>query len=227
MKTLVIMTSAFLTLTCLQAQESRKIGNFVSVYTGGDVRVELIHSNEPKVEFKMLKGKETDLVTEVKGGQLKIKTNSNGWGGAGAKAEVKLYYTSLEEIEVSAGSTLNTREALKSRNLEIATSSGARATLLLECQILTVNAFFGSKANLIGTVKEKGSFEASSGAGIDASGLETAKVKAEASSGSSISVWAKDSLDADSSSGGRINYKGEPKEKNLSNNISGGNIGKL
>lgn len=217
---LVINIAAF-------GQNTRKVGDFSALYTSGDVRVELIKANEAKVEFTMIKGKETDLITEVNAGELKVKIKNNSWGKNGAKAEVKVYYNVLEEINASAGSSISSKTKVNGRNMEVICSSGARITVEIDAEKAKVVSTSGSKISLTGAISEDGAFDVSSGGNIDASNLTVKNVSAKASSGGRASVWAVESINADTSSGGNIKYKGEPKNKKLSNDISGGNIGRF
>ena len=66
----------------------------------------------------------------------------------------------------------------------------------------------------------------SSGAGIASQDLEANHVRASASSGAEVKVWANESLDASASSGGRIKYEGSPSDINRSKS-SGGSIRKI
>ncbi|MBP6398005.1 MAG: DUF2807 domain-containing protein [Saprospiraceae bacterium] len=210
------------------SQEVRNPGNFVSVYTGGDVKVELIPAATAKIEFKMLKGSADDLITEVSGGTLKIKINQGMYGGKKAKADVKVYYTNaLEGIEVAAGSTLTSKAPIKSRNLELSSSSGARMNIEVQADVVVMDGSSGSRSVVTGKIKDKVTVDGSSGANIDASLLEATRVEAEATSGANVKVWAVESLDAETSSGGKVSYKGDPKNKNVHASISGGNVSKL
>lgn len=208
-------------------QETRKVENFVSLYAGGNVKVELIESSTQKIEYTVIKGNESDLITDVSGGQLKIKIKQPMMGGSNAKAEVKVYYTKLEEIEAAAGATVSGKTPIKSRNLEVSCSSGARVNIKVDSDLLKMVGSSGSSTTLSGTVKEKLDVTSSSGAKIDASSLESKKVDATASSGSNIKVWAVESLDADASSGGKVGYKGDPKNKNFNTGMSGGNVSRI
>lgn len=212
----------------INGQEVRNPGNFVAVYTGGDVKVELIPAATPKIEFTMIKGSASDLITEVSGGTLKIKINQGMFRGKNAKADVKVYYNNvLENIEVTAGSNLVSKSPVKSRNLELTSSSGARMNIEVQADAVVMEGSSGSRSVVTGKIKDKITVDGSSGANIDASSLEATRVYAEATSGSNIRVWAVESLDAETSSGGKIGYKGEPKNKNIQASISGGNVSKL
>ncbi len=221
----LIIASCFLSTLTLIGQSSRNLHDFAALTISGDIKAELIQSSVPKVEIKMIKGVESDLATEVASGELKVKIKNNSWGRNGAKAEVKIYFVHLQEIDASAGSSVTTKETLRAENLTVEASSGASIRLNVEGAKMDVGASSGSSINLAGSCN-RGKFDSSSGARINASACVIKNVEADASSGSNIEVWVSESIDADSSSGGRVKYKGEPKSKKLSSNMSGGSISK-
>jgi hypothetical protein len=213
--------------TAIQAQDTttRKLSSFAGVHVSGNISVDLIASNEHKAEIKMIKGDESDIITEVKGGTLSVKT-SNKWkfGRSNAKAEIKLYYTLLDEIESSAGSIVFSNEVVKGRSMIVAASSGSTTRLKLEAQRIDADSSSGATLSISGKAQNV-KLEASSGSTIEAINLECAVAEASVSSGSSINTWPTKKLIADASSGGSIKYKGEPEsvEKNVG---SGGSVKK-
>ena len=66
----------------------------------------------------MIKGGESDLITEVSGGQLKIKNQEWLDGSVNAKTDVKVYYTQLEEVEAAAGASVSGKSTIKAEILK-------------------------------------------------------------------------------------------------------------
>lgn len=206
-------------------QTSRNVNDFAAVSISGDINAELIKASAPRVEIKMIKGQETDLVTEVSSGELKVKIKNNSWGRNGAKADVKIYYVDIQELKASAGSNVSSREIIKASNLDVDASSGASIKFALEGTKIKVNGSSGSSITISGSC-DTAKLRSSSGCRINTSACTIKNVEADASSGSHIDVWVTETIDADSSSGGMVKYKGEPKNKKLSANMSGGVISK-
>jgi Putative auto-transporter adhesin, head GIN domain len=225
MKQRVSLLSFLLLIAIFSYGQTRTIADFNSLSTAGSVKVELIKSSVPKIEYKMLKGKDEDLITEVKNGKLSIKIK-NKWGMSNAKADVKVYYTSLNSLVSSAGSSIQSFEKINSDNMSISSSSGSRISLILNANSTAVNSSSGSSITLSGDVKGAGTFDSSSGSNINASGLSINDADVEASSGSSISLWVKNKISADASSGGNIKYKGTPTIVDTDKS-SGGSISKM
>jgi hypothetical protein len=207
------------------AQTTRTIKDFSALTVSGSITAELIKSTTPKVEITMLKGQETDVVTDVSSGELKVKMKNGYYGRCSSRASVKIYYTALQEISANAGSKISSKEKIEGDNIDVSASSGSSVSLQITTSKIGANASSGSRLNLYGKCIN-GDFDASSGATISASDLSVENLEVDASSGASLDVWATESIDADSSSGGNIKFKGEPKKKKLSRNMSGGRIDK-
>lgn len=225
MKQRISLSICLLLLAIFSFGQTRSIADFNALTTAGSVKVELIKSTTPKIEYKMLKGKDVDLITEVKNGKLTVKIK-NKWGMSSAKADVKVYYTSLNSIVSSAGSTIQSFEKINSDNMSISSSSGSRISLMLNANSTSVNSSSGSSITLSGDVKGTGTFDSSSGSSINASDLSINDANVDASSGSSISLWVKNKISADASSGGNIKYKGSPTVVDTDKS-SGGSVSKM
>lgn len=98
----------------------------------------------------------------------------------------------------------------KSKEAKLTCSSGADMDININATALSCNASSGSDIVLTGTVKNL-TVDCSSSADIEAFGLMAETCKAEASSGSEISVSVSKELIAHASSGGDIEYRGDPK----------------
>jgi Putative auto-transporter adhesin, head GIN domain len=227
MKQRILLLASFLLLAIFTFAQSRSISAFNAVSAAGGVKVELIKSTSPKIEYKILKGNESDLITEVKNGVLTIKIkNKWGWGSSGAKADVKVYYTTLNKVTSSAGSSIQSFETINADDMVVSSSSGSRISLLLNAKSTTVNSSSGSTITLSGEVSGAGKFGSSSGSNINAAALSTNDANVQASSGSSVSLWVKNKISADASSGGSIKYKGTPTVVD-SDKSSGGSVSKM
>lgn len=205
---------------------TRNLDNFAGLSVGGDIKVELIPSTQYKAEIKMIRGEESDLVSEVKAGTLNLKIkNKSFWGRNKTKAEITLYYVSLEEVDASAGCSIRALQPIKARSLQLEASSGSHANLNIEVQKIMGGASSGATLTITGKAQDV-VLEASSGATVDADGMECASASVDVSSGAHLEIWATKKLTADASSGGSITYKGEPEELNKKGVSSGGSVRK-
>lgn len=208
------------------SQVVKQMTDFSAINVIGNIRTELIKSNDQKIEITFLKGNEKDLYTEVFAGELKLKLKATGMSGKSI-ATVKIFYKNLSEITASNGASVTSHETLTSGKFFINASSGAKINLSTEGQYIEASASSGSSMVLQGKIMEEGKFIANSGATIDAVELSTVKVDASASSGSRLTVWTVEEISASSNSGGHIKYKGEPKTKNIKNGAFGNYISQI
>ena len=211
----------FLVFSFAYGQTTRTVGNFNKVSASSSVKVKLIKSNEQKVEFKMTRGNEEDLITEVKNNKLiiKIKSSMFNWKSNG-KANVKVYYTDLNSVEASAGATVKGDELIHAEEMNVEVSSGATVDVEVEAKNIDAEVSSGARLALEGSA-EYGDFEVSSGGNLNAADMICDKVSAEASSGGNLKVHANKKLKADASSGGNIRYKGSAEHTNTDSGWSG------
>ena len=215
--TFVLLVSMVYIMTA----QTRDVGYFNSVSTSGNLAVKLVKSDSPSIKIKMIKGDAEDVLSTVKGKELSLKIK-NKWGvfNNRTKAKVIVYYTDLNEIDASAGSSIIAENEIESKDLEIDASSGASINLGIATTDLEVDCSSGASIVLKGSTNTA-DYDASSGASVVAKNVVAKKVRAEASSGASIGCHADDKINAEASSGGSVSYKGEPKEKNISKGVSG------
>ena len=179
------------------------------------------------------------IITEVEEGQLRIYTKKNIWKAASKK--VYLTVNALEALSASSGSSVVFENRLKATDLELSTSSGASLKIGVDTRSLMAKSSSGSSSKIevnassVTTKSSSGASlrisgetithetSASSGGSIRGNGLVSKKVIAKASSGASVSVYASESIDGKSSSGGGIRCEGDPKQV-IKSTSSGGRV---
>lgn len=224
MKNLIKTSLVFLFsigLVVAHGQITRNVDDFTKISASTNVQVKLIKSDKQKVEIKMLSGDEESLITEVNNDKLiiKIKSGIFSWNNK-SKALVKVYYTQLNGVEVSAGASVKSDDLIYTENMNVEVSSGAVADLEVEAENIDAEVSSGGRITLEGNAKT-GDFEASSGANLDASKMICDNVSADVSSGARIDVHVDKKLNADASSGGAIRYKGKVEYTNSDSGWSG------
>ncbi len=184
----------------------------ISVSQGIDVFITTNESNSVKVEAD---DNIIDLIkTEVENGELKIYFSKQVWHSTARKVYVSVPV--IEEISVSSGASIKLDNSIIAEKLVLKASSGSDIIANVGVTDLTCSASSGADVIISGTAKNF-EVEASSGSDINADHLEAEFVNAHASSGADISVYVSNSIQIKKSSGGAINYKGNPKNINKSN----------
>ncbi len=191
--------------------------NQVNVSNSWDV--ELIKGEEPKMIVEANENLHENMEFSVKNDVLDISSKRN-IGNAEAK-NIKVYYVgNLLKIGAHSGSDVTSNEIFKQNKMDIDASSGAEISLIIDVQTTLAEASSGAEIELSGT-SENFEVRGSSGAEIDAENLKTLSAKADASSGAEIDLNVTEDITAEASSGGDIEYSGNPKTTNIKNSISG------
>ncbi len=188
--------------------QKRNISSFHALETSAGI--EVLISKGDKAELAVAvgdKGYLNDVVTEVENGVLKISRKSdwkfwNQWKNWRVKVYVS--FTELNEIKASSGAVVKGND--------------------LSLEKLKVRMSSGGTMNLTGTVQNI-DIDVSSGAQFRGYSLRATNCKAEASSGGGIQITINKEINAEASSGGFINYKGEALIRDI-NVSSGGSVKK-
>lgn len=192
----------------------------ISVSQGIDVFITTNESNSVKVEAD---DNIIDLIkTEVENGELKIYFSKQVWHSKARKVYVSVPV--IEEISVSSGASVKLDNSIIAEKLVLKASSGSDIIANVGVTDLSCSASSGADVIISGTAKNF-DVDASSGSDINADDLEAEFVNAHASSGADISVFVTNSIQIKKSSGGDVNYKGNP--KNINKSRSGLTVGSI
>lgn len=158
------------------------------------------------------------ILTEVKGGVLKIHSKENI--GRASSKKITVNFKDIGRIVATSGSDVHSTHTINADELEISTSSGSSMKLDLNVNKVDCESSSGSSLKLDGQTQDLIA-DASSGSNIKAGGLEAISSRVEASSGANITVNTSKELTADASSGGSIDYLGSPEKVKKKNSVSG------
>ena len=113
---------------------------------------------------------------------------------------MKIYYKSIEDLEVSSGSSVFAKGMIKADKFDIEVSSGSSGTITLSTDFLDV--------------------EISSGSSFRAPDFVIQSADVEVRSRSTVHLEVTKSLKGDLSSGSILRYNGEPSKVDMEKNIS-------
>ena len=201
MKRFILTLLIIPSLLVSQEEINRNLGEFtkLSIYDG--INVELIKSDENKVEAS---GENTRfVVVKNKNGNLKIRLNVQK-RFSGDRTMVKLYYKNIYSFIAHEGSNIFSKDTLKQADLKIKGHTGSRIDIPVELNSISVTSTAGAKITLRGSSTY---LEASSATGseINARNMVIEDGEVSALSGSMIDVRAETSLEAIARIGGVIN----------------------
>ena len=192
----------------------------IKVSTGLDLYITQGSSTEITVEAD--ENLQDIIITEVNKGVLKVYSEKNIWKAKSRKVYVTL--ETLEGISATSGSDVYTKGTLKVNDISVSSTSGADIRMSLDANSVTSSATSGSDIEISGTANNHDS-SATSGASIDAYDLRSKNVTVRVTSGADINIYASEKLDAKATSGGDIDFKGNPKQVNKKSS-SGGDVSK-
>lgn len=190
----------------------------IKVSTGLDLYISQGSKNQITVEAD--ENLQDIIMTEVKDGVLRIYSEKNIWR---AKAR-KVYVTieTLEALTATSGSDAYAKETLKVNDLKVSATSGADIHISVDANTIETSATSGSDIEVSGVANNHIS-KATSGASIDAYELRSKNATVKATSGADINIYASESIDAKATSGGDIDFKGDPKKVDKKSS-SGGSV---
>ncbi|MDW8849119.1 head GIN domain-containing protein [Flavobacterium sp. MMLR14_040] len=196
-------------------------GDFKNISVSNAIDVVIEQSDATEITVEADDNLQKEIITKVENGTLIIKCKYSSFRNITMK-KVTVKVPSLEKIEASSASTVQSKNVFQGENMDLESSSAATMDLNIESDNISATSSSGSSINVQGKAL-KVQTKASSGATVDAGKLLANEVNADVSSGGSINVHPIVSLKAEASSGGHINYDIAPKtiEKKSS---SGGSI---
>ena len=201
-----------------QVKIDRDLGSFskVAVYDG--INLELIKSEENKVEIT---GKNTNfVVVKNKNGDLKIRLNLEK-RFSGDRTKVTLFYNTLYNIISHEGSNVFSKDTIKQADLNVKANTGSTQNLLVVLNTLNTTAATGASINISGEADyHDGSV--STGAETNAQKLKTIETYASSTTGGVLNVSVVKELEANSKLGGIINV--HDKTEKITESISIGGV---
>ena len=201
-----------------QVKIDRNLGSFskVAVYDG--INLELIKSEENKVEIT---GKNTNfVVVKNKNGDLKIRLNLEK-RFSGDRTKVTLFYNTLYNIISHEGSNVFSKDTIKQADLNVKANTGSTQNLLVVLNTLNTTAATGASINISGEADyHDGSV--STGAETNAQKLKTIETYASSTTGGVLNVSVVKELEANSKLGGIINV--HDKTDKITESISSGGV---
>jgi hypothetical protein len=203
-------------------EEVRNVGEFDQIEVSRGMNVYITQGSPAKVIVVADENLHEVIQTKENGGVLKIYADENiRWA---KEKKVLVTVEKLNGLESTSGANVWSRNQILSENLELKATSGASITMEVNAKFLKADCSSGANINLSGLAKEA-ELESSSGANLKGPDLKADRCTMEASSGGNVSSTVVEKLKAKASSGGSIDYYGEPSSSEIDKS-SGGSINK-
>lgn len=192
--------------------------NFHAIHASNGINVYLNSGDKASLKVETDENLHEVIVTEISRGTLKITTDKNI--SKSTKRNVYVTYVSLDKLYAESGADIENKDILKAQNLELVCKSGGDIDIEVLSEHITASASSGGDIDLKGKSININA-NASSGAEVDAKYLEVLHADVKASSGGNIKVNTKETLKANTDSGGSVEYYGAPKETDIKAGFSG------
>lgn len=202
-----------------QDKVTKVLGDFDTVKVFDKITVELIPSNENKIEIKGNKNDLVELIT--KNGELKIRMPF-GQLLAGEGISAQVYFKRLEGIEASEEAFISCESPFKQMALVVNSKEGSEIDLKIAVQKVSIQATSGGIITLSGKADNQDVI-VSSGGELNSHDLKTVQSSVSINAGGTATVFVSDFVDAKVRAGGTITIHGNPKQVNQKT-VLGGSI---
>ena len=202
-----------------QETTTKNLGDFDAVKVFDKISLQLIPSEESKIELSGKNSSEVEIVNN--NGELKVRMPI-GKFLSGEDVTALLYYKNIQSLDACEGSYISSEKVIKQISFSLNSKEGAEIKLKLEVQKLSIRATSGGIINLEGTAKNQ-DIIISSGGVLNAKDLQTEQTNVSINAGGTADVRASELLDAKVRAGGTITIFGKPKQINQKT-VLGGSI---
>ena len=199
-------------------QERQVTADFTEVRGSAGLDVYLTQGTENKIVVEADENLLQFIETDIQNGRLHVTTSEN-IGQSKAK-NVYVTFKDINTVEASSGAEVTANSVIKSQALNLSSSSGAELEVEVFAQDLIAKTSSGADLKISGKASNFQA-DASSGSELEAKNLLVINCKSEASSGAEITVNVQEKLETNVSSGGSINYYGNPISVNSNQSHSG------
>lgn len=200
-----------------QEKITKNLGDFDEIKVLDKISVQLIPSNENKIEISGKNNSDVELIN--KNGELKIRMPLDKFL-KGDDVTALLYFKKIESVEASEGSYISSEKPFKQISLAINSKTGSHIKLNLEVQKVKVRSASGGIVELEGTAKNQ-EVIISTGGILKAKDLQTAQTTVNVSTGGNADIRASELVDAKVKAGGVITIFGKPKQINQKTVLGG------
>ncbi|MDP5157804.1 MAG: DUF2807 domain-containing protein [Flaviramulus sp.] len=218
MKTLVKILVLFITTTIIAQNTIEKtVGEFTELKVYDLINVELIKSNENKV---VISGEnKEDVLINNKNGTLKIKMKLEE-AFDGSKTKVKLYYTTVDIIDVNEGAKVTSEDTIKQFEIDLKAQEGGIIKVPVDVNYTNIKAVTGGVIETSGTSKTQ-NISILTGGVYKGELLDTEKTEVNIKAAGEAYVKASKLVDIKIRAGGDVFVYGNPETVNESKVLGG------
>ncbi len=199
------------------AQVNKNLGEFDKVSVFDRISVQLIPSNENRIEITGNRSQEVELVNN--NGTLKIRMEF-GKLLDGDDISAKLYFKQIDEIDASEGSYVICDAPIKQTVMKVNTKEGAEIRLVLDVKKVNLRAVTGGILKIKGKATNS-DVSVGTGGVLQGDELQTVQTTVKITTGGEADIRASELVDAKVRAGGNITIYGSPQQIKKSTTLGG------
>ena len=199
------------------SQVTKNLGEFEKLRVFDRISVELIPSNENKIEITGSRANDVELIN--KNGTLKIRMAIRKLL-EGEDVSAKLYFKSIDDIDANEGSYVICDSPFKQTAIKVNAIEGSEIRLVLDTKKANLRAVTGGVLKIKGKATNS---DVSLGTGgvLQAEDLQTVQTSIKITTGGEADIRASELVDAKVRAGGNITIYGSPQQINKSTTLGG------
>ncbi|WP_298532197.1 head GIN domain-containing protein [uncultured Algibacter sp.] len=218
MKKVIVLVTLLISFSGISQEAIQKtVGEFSKLKVYDLIKVELIKSDENKVVINGDKSEEVVIVN--KNGTLKIRMNIES-SYDGSKTSVKLYYTTVDIIDVNEGASVQSSETIKQFEIELNAQEGGMIHIPVDATYVSAKAVTGGVIETKGQSKNQ-KISLLTGGVYKGEELVTENTDVSINAAGKAYVNATKLVDVKVRAGGDVYIYGNPETVNESNVLGG------
>jgi len=203
-------------------KETRAIKEFDKLRVTKGINVTLIKGDKPKAEINIINAPTSDVVIENDQNELTVKMRTKVYQDV--TVQVYLTYTDIRSISVGSGGNVDNEGVLTSKMLTL--DGGLDGVINLDVEVDALEATLSTARIALDGYAKTVEVKASTGGKFQGEGLETEKAYVSANTGAIVTVNVSELLDAKASTGGTVEYTGNPSKVKVKETF-GGSVEKI
>ncbi len=188
-------------------KETRKVSSFNAIDISSAFEIYLTQGNSESLVIEADENLLDVIITEVRGGVLKIYVDENIRNSKTMKAYIS--FKMLSMIELSGACNLHGENRFKLNNLEIEVSGASDIQMDFTASKVYLDLNGASEIEFSGSANQL-IIDASGASDLHAQDFEVKDCSIDASGASTIRVFVTDELSVDASGASTVRYKGSP-----------------
>lgn len=204
-------------LTFSQEPVSQTVGEFTELKVYDLINVQLVPSDENRVEISGENAKDVVVVNKNKTLKIRLKIDESFDGN---NTNVRLFYTGVQILDANEGALISSDSEIEKYDLELRAQEGGMIKLKLNLKELESKAVTGGVLDLTGSVGHN-TLKMNTGAIFKGKDLKTESTKISINAGGDARINASKKVDVNIKAGGDVYIYGDPEVVNESTIIGG------